>query len=187
MSSLSWTLPVFHFQPVVFRSSFDDPPVKMSSTRPRPSVMKSDRLPVAPGWLSQSSAGPMGGEALLATVLPSSSNSPSSWTASTDGAAAKLKYCKRRDNTKSAVQESVKLRLVFAPMKAQIPRDAIVKTSRSPRQPRYEPLRINPCGTRAADSSTVKAPLRASTCGPLCDGSPDRCRRIVRRREQKKY
>jgi hypothetical protein len=29
-------------------------------------------------------------------------------------------------------------------MKAQIPRDAIVKTSRSPRQPRYEPLRINP-------------------------------------------
>ena len=123
MSSLSWTLPIFHFQPVVFRSSFEEPPVKMSSPRPSWSVMKSDRLPVAPGWLSQSSAGPIGGEALLATVSPSSSNNPSSWTASTAGAAAKLAYCNSSDKTKSAVQVSVKLRLVRALMILNRPRD----------------------------------------------------------------
>jgi hypothetical protein len=48
-------------------------------------------------------------------------------------AIANEKYCNRRDNTKSAVQVRVNPLLVRALMKAQIPRDAMSRTSRSPR------------------------------------------------------
>jgi hypothetical protein len=86
---------------------------------------------------------------------------------------AKVKYCKRRDNTKSAVQVSVKLRLVRALMKAQIPRDAISQNLPIPETTTIGTPLDKSLGPGAGERSTVKARLRPSTCRPLCDGSPD--------------
>src|SRR6185369_8794075 len=126
MLSLSGTLPVVQCQPDVLRSSLVEPPVKMSSVCwLSGSVLKMNRLPVAPGWLSQSSAGPIGGAALLAIVSPSSSKRPSSWTARAAGASAKLKYCNSSDNTNNADHDRARPRRVRAPMKRHSPRDDI--------------------------------------------------------------
>src|SRR5258706_1559756 len=127
MLSLSGTLPIVQCHRDVFRSSLVEPPVKMSSLCwLSGSVLNRDRLPVAPGWLSQSSAGPKGAGALLAIVSPSSSKRPSSWTARAAGARANVKYCSSSESTKRADHDRARPRRVRLPMRCQSPRYAMV-------------------------------------------------------------
>src|SRR3954447_6504095 len=162
MSSLSWTLPLFQSHELTLSMSLVLPPVKMSSLAPNPSVMKRvlSALSVPALTLSQSS-GSAAPE--LSTAFPSSSKRFVPTAADTGAATAKLKYCISSESTKSADQDRARPRRLRALMTRQTPRDAMVKTSRSPRQPRS----IRPLSKREMSSSRrLTFPTTVQRVGP---------------------
>src|SRR5258705_4214826 len=172
MSFLSWTpAPVVHFQALIGWPSFDPPPWNRCSDAEESiaSVMNSlwlaDDVP-ALTWSQSSPA------AAWLVALPSSSKRPSSWTARAGDARAKLKYCNRSDNTKSADHDRARLRRVRAPMKCQSPRDAM-SSSPSPRMnPRWMKPSMSECSAPEVPGwnlEAVNAGLKAGTFGPQTD------------------
>src|SRR6476469_9880996 len=133
MSSLSWTLPLFHSHELMLSMSLVLPPVKMSSLAPNPSVSgrvsSADEVP-ANTWSQSSPA-----TAPSWTALPSSSKRPGPTAAETGAARAKLKYCISSESTKSADHDRARLRRVRALMKCHKPRDAMSVAS-DPRERR---------------------------------------------------
>src|SRR5436305_14559244 len=110
MSFFAWlALAFFHSQLVVSMSSFVDPPVNVSSVAESTGSTMNFVESADDVWsltLSQSSPG-----AAVLAAFPSSSNRPSSCTATTGDARAKLKYCSSSDSTNKADHDRATPRL----------------------------------------------------------------------------
>ena len=104
--SCGW-LTVVHSQLVMSVTSLVEPPSKYLSPLPLTAsltntVSNAASLSLNTAFQSSPAAPPF-------STLPSSSNRPSSWTASTLAGAAKVMYCSRSEHTNSADQKSTRL------------------------------------------------------------------------------
>src|SRR3954465_12585327 len=122
MSFLSWGwLTVVHSQSGMSEMSFESPPAKYLSALPLIGSVTNTCSPADPPPVnSEFQSSPA---AAWPSTLPSSSNTPSSWTARTGVGAAIATYCNSSEHNSTAVQRSTRLFRAPVPNAYRNPRD----------------------------------------------------------------